>query len=184
MRSKEYERNIRLALDSLGISIDLIAEKRLLFHPEAQELVVAEMDRNGNAYCLIPGAAKAWRTLQCAAGQDHVTLEIVSAFRSIDDQIEIIRAKLDCAIPMQTILTLSAPPGFSEHHTGCAVDINTPGCVAREEPFEDTEAFAWLMANAGRFGYTLSYPRGNSLGFIYEPWHWFFRDSADYAHDC
>jgi D-alanyl-D-alanine carboxypeptidase len=58
------------------------------------------------------------------------------------------------------------------------VDINTPGCEARQEPFERTAAFDWLCAHADRFGFGMSYPRGNTLGFIYEPWHWYYR--ADY----
>lgn len=172
MRTQQYERKISLILDALGISRTMIT---LPVQHEAQRLAVAEIDCHDNAHFLVPNAAQAWHALKNSAKQDRVALEIVSAFRSLDDQSEIIRAKCERAIPMQTILTLSAPPGFSEHHTGCAVDINTPGCVAREEPFEDTEAFCWLGANAGRFGFTLSYPRGNSAGFIYEPWHWLFR---------
>ncbi|HTH44124.1 MAG TPA: D-alanyl-D-alanine carboxypeptidase family protein [Oxalicibacterium sp.] len=41
-----------------------------------------------------------------------------------------------------------------------------------EEEFADTEAFRWLERHAARFDFKLSYPRGNALGFIYEPWHW------------
>lgn len=178
MLSKEYETEINQVLDSLGIPRELIARKRLPFYPEATGLVIAEVDDTGKEYLLVPEAANAWHDLKFAARQDDVIVEIVSAFRSIERQIEIIRAKLDRGMPIETILTLSAPPGYSEHHTGCAVDINTPGCVATEEPFEDTDAFRWLMVHAERFGFTLSYPRGNSLGFIYEPWHWCFQGES------
>jgi len=176
MQSEKINIKINEALDHLGIPHDLIIQKKLPFHPEAQALAVAEIGQDGKQHLLIPNAANAWGALKNAAGQDDVVLEIVSAFRSIEDQIEIIRTKLDGAVPMEVILTLSAPPGYSEHHTGRAVDINTPGCVPREEPFEETEAFRWLIANADRFGFTLSYPRGNDSGFIYEPWHWLFQD--------
>jgi len=104
-------------------------------------------------------------------------LEVVSAFRSIERQVEIIQAKLARNMSMEKILTLSAPPGYSEHHTGCAIDINTPGCIATEEEFERTEAFRWLQENATYFNFTLSYPRDNKLGFIYEPWHWCFQQT-------
>ncbi len=166
---------ISLALDALGIAPTLIAQKRLPFHAEALELVVAETAADGTAYLLVPAAAQAWLELKCAAQQDGVNVELVSAFRSIERQIDIIRNKLAHGTPIDTILTLSAPPGYSEHHSGCAVDINTPGCMPTEEPFEDTDAFRWLSAHAGRFGFTLSYPRGNALGFIYEPWHWCYQ---------
>lgn len=174
MLTREYENRIDQVLDALGIRPELIAQKRLPFHAEAQQLVVAEVDVGGREYLLVPEAAAAWLEMKRAALQEGVVIEIVSAFRGIERQVEIIRAKLDRGMPIDTILTLSAPPGYSEHHSGRAIDINTPGCEATEEPFEHTEAFRWLCMHAGRFGFTLSYPRGNALGFIYEPWHWCF----------
>jgi D-alanyl-D-alanine carboxypeptidase len=179
MLHSERESAISEALNMLGISMELIVQKGLQFHPEAEKLVVAEIDEYGKEYLLIPEAANAWHQLKKAAAQDAIIVEIVSAFRGIDRQIDIIRAKLDRGMPIETILTLSAPPGYSEHHTGRAVDINTPGCVATEEPFELTDAFRWLQAHANRFGFYLSYPRGNTSGFIYEPWHWCYRGGTD-----
>ncbi len=171
----DYERTIAQALDALGISAALIARKRLPFCREAQQLVIAETDDTGRDYLLIPQAAQAWHDMKRAARQDGIVIEIVSAFRSIERQIDIIRGKLANGVPIETVLTLSAPPGYSEHHTGRAIDINTPGCEATEEPFEHTDAFRWLTVHAHRFGFTLSYPRGNALGFIYEPWHWCYQ---------
>jgi D-alanyl-D-alanine carboxypeptidase len=181
MLPSQNEHKISQALDALGISLDLILRKGLQLHPEAQELVIAEADEHGKEYFLIPEAVRAWHRLKQAARQDQVTVEIVSAFRSIERQVDIIRAKLNRGVPIETILTLSAPPGYSEHHTGRAVDINTPGCIATEEPFEHTDAFRWLQVHAGRFGFYLSYPRGNTAGFIYEPWHWCFQNDAGAA---
>ncbi len=74
----------------------------------------------------------------------------------------------------EEIFRVSAPPGCSEHHTGRAVDIGTPHCKVLDEEFEQTEAFDWLVRFAGKFGFRLSYPRGNSCGYAYEPWHWCF----------
>lgn len=67
-------------------------------------------------------------------------------------------------------------PGYSEHHTGYAIDI---GDGARpdthlSEAFEDTPAFRWLEKNAARFSFELSFPRHNPQGVSYEPWHWRF----------
>lgn len=169
-----HDEGIALVLDCLGISPELIVRKGLPFHSVAQHLVTAEIDTRGKEYLLVPEAAQAWRQLKQAAKQDQVVVEIVSSFRTIERQVAIIRTKLDRGMPIETILTLSAPPGYSEHHTGRAIDINTPGCAPTEEPFEDTEAFRWLSVHAGRFGFALSYPRGNAAGFIYEPWHWCF----------
>jgi zinc D-Ala-D-Ala carboxypeptidase len=175
MPTQEYKDNIHLTLDTLGISRELVARKRLPFYAEAQQLVIAETDLDGREYLLVPEAAQAWWNMKAAAQHEDVIIEIVSAFRNIERQVDIIRAKLARDMPIETILTLSAPPGYSEHHTGRAIDINTPGCEPTEEPFELTDAFDWLTQHAGRFGFTLSYPRGNDLGFIYEPWHWCYQ---------
>ena len=51
------------------------------------------------------------------------------------------------------------------------VDLN---CKVLDEEIEQTEAFDWLVRFAGEFGFRLSYPRGNSCGYAYEPWHWCF----------
>ncbi len=167
----ECPEEVKAVLDALQIPYGLIAARTLVLHPEAEELVLAETGDNGREHLLVPAAAKAWRDLSGAALSDGIAVKIVSAFRSVDRQAEIVRAKLARGLSLEDILCVSAPPGYSEHHTGCAVDINTPGCVATEEPFEDTNAFRWLRAHAGGFGFTLSYPRGNALGFAYEPWH-------------
>ncbi len=166
---------IERELDLLGISIDVIRQKRLSRQAEARELVMAHTDQSGREYLLTPQAAQAWSMLNCAARQDQVMIEIVSAFRSVARQIEIWHSKLAAGLSVQSILLVSAPPGYSEHHTGCAIDINTPGCIAMEEAFDSTDAFRWLTANAHRFGFMMSYPRGNACGFAYEPWHWCYR---------
>jgi D-alanyl-D-alanine carboxypeptidase len=176
MHSIEPTDPLTLLLDSLGITADILSRLCLPAYAPATELVIAEMDAEGREFHLIPAAAQAWREMKAGAHADGVVIEIVSAFRGIERQADIIRAKLARQMPIETILTLSAPPGYSEHHTGRAVDINTPGCEATEEPFERTDAFRWLTVHAGRFGFTLSYPRNNTLGFIYEPWHWCWQE--------
>jgi len=103
-----------------------------------------------------------------------VELQIVSAFRSIEYQLGILQRKLDRGQTIAQILRVSAAPGYSEHHSGRALDITTPGFAALEEEFENSPAFAWLKKNGRRFGFRLSYPRRNPHGIAYEPWHWCF----------
>jgi zinc D-Ala-D-Ala carboxypeptidase len=178
MYSADLDAELLPTLAALGISSDLLACKRLPAYAEARQLVLAETGADGREYLMTPQAAQAWHAMKQAAQEDGIVLEIVSAFRGIARQVEIIRTKLDRGMPIETILTLSAPPGYSEHHTGRAIDINTPGCEATEEPFEHTDAFRWLMAHGQRFGFSLSYPRNNALGFIYEPWHWCYQETT------
>lgn len=178
MISEDYQLRVSQALQMLGITEAFLSRSGLPFYMEAKELVVAETDADGRDYLLIPQAAKAWQEMKQAALADGVVMEIVSSFRDLERQIAIIRNKLDRGLPIEQILTLSAPPGYSEHHTGRAIDINTPGCRATETDFEDTEAFRWLSRRAEAFGFTLSYPRDNKLGFIYEPWHWYWSPAS------
>lgn len=170
----DYQARVCLALEELGVPRDMIARRALVLHPEAGELTVAEIGENGREFLLTPQAAAAWCAMKEAAGRDGIGLQIVSAFRSLERQTEIFRSKVERGVPLDEILSVNAPPGYSEHHTGCAVDIGTAGCSPLEEIFEETPAFRWLRDNAWRFGFRLSYERGNSSGYLYEPWHWCF----------
>lgn len=68
----------------------------------------------------------------------------------------------------------SADQGYSEHQLGTTVDLITTGLGGElKEEFDQTAAFKWLENNAHKFGFTLSYPKGNSY-YVYEPWHWRF----------
>jgi D-alanyl-D-alanine carboxypeptidase len=92
-------------------------------------------------------------------------------------QRQIIERKLAGGQTMEQILQTSAAPGFSEHHSGRTVDLNAAGCQPLTEAFEQTRAFAWLVRCAPDFGFSMTYPRNNNLGVIYEPWHWTIHDS-------
>jgi D-alanyl-D-alanine carboxypeptidase len=158
--------------NELGIAEDRIIGRGLPECEEASELEVAETGSNGQEYLLTPAAAAAWNAMKAAAHADGVELHMVSAFRSVDRQVEIIRRKLAAGASIDDVLCVSAPPGFSEHHTGRAVDVGTPGSPVLEIEFERSPAFAWLQSRAREFGFRLSYPRDNVLGYHYEPWHW------------
>ncbi len=145
---------------------------------EPTALVSIGPDRLGREAWLEPNTAQAWQSMQAAAAAAGVTLWIVSAFRSIARQEEIVAAKLRRGLSWEQILKFSAYPGFSEHHTGTAIDLATPDCPDLVEKFETTEAFRWLARHASGFGFALSYPRGNPHGIAYEPWHWRWHDAA------
>jgi len=106
-----------------------------------------------------------------ARGLD-IELQPLSGFRSVERQAEIIRGKLAVGEKISDILHSIAAPGYSEHHTGCAVDIGSDEVPPLEEAFADTRAFAWLVMHGEEFGFKMSFPKLNPNGFIYEPWHW------------
>ncbi len=174
--SPAYQERVAQALRELGISPAYAQERKMSFFEEAVDLVGVGHDLRGQALQLTPPAAQAWQQLRTAAARDGVGLQLVSAFRSLEHQKAIIQRKLATGVPLVRVLQVNAAPGYSEHHTGRAVDVNDPGGAPLEETFEQTPAFAWLQAKGGGFGFSLTYPRENPQGMIYEPWHWTYRE--------
>lgn len=156
----------------LGIPDDYGLDGQKPAFEEAADLVDVGPNLVGRMQQLAPGTAARWNEMVAAAAADRVTLLMVSGFRGIDYQARLIRKKINAGQSVSDILRVNAAPGFSEHHTGRAVDIATPGCRPLTEEFEDSAAFRWLTENAANFGFFMSYPRGNACGFVYEPWHW------------
>jgi D-alanyl-D-alanine carboxypeptidase len=171
-RQTHYSRRIFSLLDGLGIGRDYATVHRIPLQPEAARLSSIGLDVFDREQRMLPAAAAAWMRLKSAAADEAIEIQAVSAWRSVDYQAGIIQRKLDQGQSMERILRVSAAPGFSEHHTGRAIDVTTPGYEVLEEEFERSPAFEWLSRNAGHFGFHLSYPRDNRHGVTYEPWHW------------
>jgi D-alanyl-D-alanine carboxypeptidase len=170
-----YRRRVSKALAQLGIDPALPDARGLPLFAEARRFACVGLGTDGRDKMLEPKAARAWIAMRKAAARAGVDLLLVSAFRSLEFQIELIRGKVAKGRALDEVLKVNAPPGYSEHHTGCAVDVGFKDCPPLDEAFEQTPAFAWLQANAQRFGFSMSYPRGNAQGYLYEPWHWRFR---------
>jgi len=127
-------------------------------------------------------AAEAMEAMRRHAAADGVDLVVLSSFRSISLQRQLffdVMAERNQSSRERA--QVSAPPGFSEHSTGYAVDLGdgrAPGTnVSRR--FEDTAAYRWLQANAARYHFALSFPAHNPQGVSYEPWHWRFEGSTE-----
>lgn len=158
----------------LQIPEDYVDTCGLPFCAEPDELAAAGADVFGRPAQLEPTALRGWQRMQQAAAAAGVDLHLVSAFRSIDYQAQLLARKLASGRSLQDVLSVNAAPGFSEHHTGRAIDIGTSGCPPLEEEFDQTQAFRWLSEHAKEFGFLLSYPKGSSGIICYEPWHWCF----------
>ena len=168
----QLSHSLAQAWQQLGIAETTLQEKSLRVFEEAAKLIDVETAADGRVWQLTPAAATAWHAMQAAAADDGIELKIASAYRASSRQVELIQRKLDLGQSIAQILQVLAPPGCSEHHTGRAIDIYQPGGPVVEEAFETTSAFAWLIAHAGDYGFTLSFPRDNPYGYVYEPWHW------------
>ena len=155
---------------------------RLLGHFPYPEAPADQLVELIPGFQMQPDAAAAYKRMSRAAAADGVDLIVLSTFRSIELQREIffdIKAQRN-----QTALErakVSAPPGYSEHSTGFAIDVGDADRPSSdfEESFEETPSFQWLKRNAHRFHFTMSFPRGNAQGVSYEPWHWRYEGSAD-----
>lgn len=134
--------------------VQLNPNSQIKLQPEAQAAVTQMIDK-----------AKA----------EGVRLGIISGFRTLADQDYLyFDVKAERGQDAQTRAEVSAPPGYSEHHTGYAVDFIDEGRSEThlQTSFETTAAFKWLEKNAAYYNFELSFPKGNATGVAYEPWHW------------
>jgi len=161
----------------LGVPEDYQNKYGLTLQYEESDLVEIENDIYGRLQKAARIVFEPWFQMKALAKSDGISLNIVSAFRPVEKQKEIIQRKLDCGGRIEEILKVCAAPGYSEHHSGRALDLTTYGCKPLTEEFDKTEAFGWLQENAHSFSFSLSYPKGNNYGIAYEPWHWAFNES-------
>lgn len=167
-----YRQHVEAMNRRLGIADDYAASHHLELMPQATRLADAGKDIQGRTVRLAPSAAMALQEMMRAAGSEDVTLQIVSGYRSAEYQAALLRRKLQRGMRLESALRINTPPGYSEHQTGCAVDLTTPGAAPAETAFADTAAYRWLRQHAAEYGFRLSYPAGNPHGIEFEPWHW------------
>jgi len=172
---ERYSNRISALLASLGIPADYGRIHKLALQTEAGKLKSIGNDVYERVQEMLPEAADAWLAMAREATKQGVELQPVSGFRSVEYQEDILRRKLDKGLNINKILEASAAPGYSEHHSGRALDITTPGYAVLEDEFEHSSAFDWLCEHASEFGFSLSFPRDNPHGVVYEPWHWAWR---------
>ena len=155
---------------------------RLLGHfpyPEAEMDVLVPVEPGIELH---RDAAIALDAMRRAAAADGIDLRLLSGYRSQQLQKSIFfDVKSERNQTAAERAKVSAPPGYSEHSTGYAVDLGDGADPASNlsESFERTAAFSWLQDHAASYHYTLSFPAVNSQGVSYEPWHWRFEGSAE-----
>lgn len=142
-------------------------------------------------------AQRDWRAMRYAASKEGFSLDMVSGFRTFQrsrelfnkrftnntmnkvghkfSNQEIVSGKANEVI--RQTLRHTAPPGFSKHHTGYAVDLRDANSGLPYTSFGRTRAYQWLsknnFLNAKRFGFVPSYPFGASnIGPDPEAWEY------------
>lgn len=133
-----------------------------------------------NGYDVHKLAAPWLKKMIAAAKKDGVTLTVGSAFRDIAYQQGIIDRKKKAGQSTMQIYTQSAPPGYSEHHTGMAIDFSPIN-----QSFARTPGYRWLRKHASEYGFYQTYTdeggvtiggkKMSRTGTSIEPWHWCFK---------
>ncbi len=160
-----------------GIPRNYAKNRKLEFFPEARkkDLVLLEHDFQGKPLRLTKETAAAFNSLREKAKKDGIIIMPFSGFRSYAYQEDKLKRSLAKGRELNDILKFLAAPGYSEHHTGRAIDVKSPECKPLEEEFENTDTFKWLKENGPKNKFFMTYPRDNKEGFIYEPWHWCYK---------
>lgn len=148
-----------------GLKVDSldIADASLLV-PLADELTFEDF----HIY-VRPEVKAAFTKMAEAAFKDSIRLIADSGYRSSAFQKTVIRRRIKAGEKLSDILAMVAPPGYSEHETGRALDL-----IPSDAGFASHDAYRWLLKNAARFGFRESYPESAAEGIAWEPWHWVF----------
>lgn len=176
--------------DTADERIRRIAESRgykLSSIPVANIAKTGETDLEGDDL-IQPNALLAWRDMKAAARLEGITLQMTSAYRSIEQQRTLFlrRMQNDGVYTesvaagyvdhlVEKLLTRVAPPGYSRHHTGYTIDLACDGIGL--DAFTSTPCYHWLSKNnyenTKKYGWVPSYPIGVSLqGPEPEPWEY------------
>lgn len=141
----------------------------------SQLVTVGKYRSTGIVVKLLPHAAAALLRMREAAARDGVGIVAISGYRAPFIQKYLFDKEVKKSGSPERAARWIAPPGYSEHHTGLALDVGDqrhPECDV-ESCFENTHAYEWLTRNAEHFGFELSFPQ-NGGQVLFEPWHWRF----------
>lgn len=148
---------------------------QVLGHYRYAEAPRSELEPVADGIKMHKAAAPKFLAMVDAAQAEGVSLVLLSGFRSVEDQTHLFfDVKAERGQNTDTRADVSAPPGYSEHHTGYAADIgdaNEPG-TNLSQSFDQTAAFKWLQKNAAYYSFEMSFAKGNPEKVSYEPWHW------------
>lgn len=125
-----------------------------------------------NGYLMRSVTADHMQLMMQAATAAGLPFGLTSAYRSYNDQVATYNNWVQVNGSTASADTVSARPGYSEHQTGLAADLDTGSCVL--ECFGNTAQYTWLKQNAASFGFIERYPSGLTAitGYSPEPWHW------------
>jgi D-alanyl-D-alanine carboxypeptidase len=136
--------------------------------PDLVELAEGSYRVTRQGLMLRRAAADSLEAMASAARSERVILTAASAYRSYDYQVEVYNRNVR-EMGREAADRESARPGHSQHQLGLVLDF-----YPIDDAFASTTAFVWLQKNAGRFGWSLSYPEAHEhiTGYRWESWHY------------
>jgi D-alanyl-D-alanine carboxypeptidase len=149
-------------------SIDVIVNKKHCIQP----LTFAPTDLvTSNGATLKSEASAAFNSLLADSTAAGFSIYATSSYRSYESQVSTYNYWVGVS-GKDGADTYSARPGYSEHQTGLAVDVATPGCVL--DCFKTTSAYQWMIDHAAEYGFIQRYYSGyeDITGYIAEEWHY------------
>ena len=170
------------SLDNSINSSETIQNKSLLGHLPYPEASKDELILFSPGIYVHKDIYENFKEMQFLAAERGISLQLLSGYRSIELQRDIFYENK--SIRNQTAVERSrdsAPPGYSEHSTGYAIDVgdgNYPNTHFEVE-FEQTPAFKFIKSFASKYHFVLSFPPNNKQGVTYEPWHWRFEGTVN-----
>jgi len=153
--------------DNQATSITLVVNKK---HKLPQSYAPSTVNIYGGS--LRSEASTALTSLFKAANSKGYTTKLVSGYRSYDRQEQVYNDYVAKDGQAQAD-TYSARPGFSEHQTGLAADVDDGSGCSLQICFAETALGKWLVSNASSYGFIIRYEKGKEsiTGYQYEPWH-------------
>ena len=122
---------------------------------------------NNSKLYIVVKAHAALVEMLARAEEDGVLLKVESGYRSEGYQKSIFKRMIAKGRTFDDIVRYVAPPGYSSHVFGTAVDF-----YPSNWRFADTPEYKWLQENGGRFNFEETYSRANGLKMPWEAWHW------------
>lgn len=135
-------------------------------------------------YVATPATAQAYNDMITEMARYDLKIYVVSSYRDINYQTNLYRNYLK-SDSKDEVDTYSARPGYSEHHTGRALDISQ--VYNNLNAFEGSEEAKWVYDNCYKYGFIVRYKeeQADVTGYIFEPWHITYvgKEIAGIMHD-
>ena len=178
------------AEETPGIDYFVLVNKTHSLPEDWEEKVVLKESQNryGETYLVEEKALESFYALQEELLEEGIIMELDSTYRSVEEQQQLWDEWM-VEFGEDYVKRYVAVPGYSEHHTGLAIDI----CIEKDgvrindndEMIAEEEIFTKIHEHLAEHGFILRYLDGKEYitGYGYEPWHFRYIGDVDAARE-